>query len=249
MSHDVSNPQVKIALSIAGSDPSGGAGIQADLKTFSARGVYGAAVVSALTAQNTCGVSVQAVAKTLSRWPAIPVVLDPVMVAKGGAALLKPDAVAALKTLLLPRAALVTPNLPEAAVLLGQSEAAVQEDLGQAAQRLCELGARAVLLKGGHVVASERSDDLLFDGALRRFFTLPAPRIYTTNTHGTGCTLSAAIAAGLAHGQPLAEAVAAAKQYLHAALCAADGLALTNPRPNTSLISHGPVHHFYSWWP
>lgn len=288
--------RVPIALTIAGSDPSGGAGIQADLKTFSALGVYGAAAITALTAQNTRAVTavanldpcfvaaqieavlddlhvdaikvgmlsqvaiVEAVAEVLSRWPAIPVVLDPVMVSKSGAVLLSPDAVAAVRKLLLPRAALITPNIPEAAVLLDESEETVRQDLRLASQRLIDLGARATLLKGGHAGRENPayrtlSDDLLFDKATQEWLTLSAPRLATSNTHGTGCTLSAAIAAGLAHGSPLAQAVADAKQYLHAAIAA--GATLSIVRQNSSEVRefseqparHGPVHHFFAWWP
>ncbi|MGU3667513.1 bifunctional hydroxymethylpyrimidine kinase/phosphomethylpyrimidine kinase [Methylobacterium sp. A49B] len=264
-----------IAVTIAGSDSGGGAGIQADLKTFSALGVYGASVITALTAQNTTGVQgihdvppdfvgrqidsvfsdlavqavkigmlsqtavIAAVADGLARHAgAIPIVLDPVMVATSGDRLIADDAVAALRARLLPRADLITPNLPEAAVLLGE---AVAEDAATAvaqARRLVALGARAVLIKGGHGTGRESIDHLVTaDGTLR---TLAAPRIATANTHGTGCTLSAAVAAGLAHGLTLPEAVADAKTYLTAALAAADRLAIG--------VGHGPVHHFHAVW-
>ena len=266
-----------IAVTIAGSDSGGGAGIQADLKTFSALGVYGASVITALTAQNTRGVQgihdvppdfvarqidsvfsdlavravkigmlsraavIAAVADRLAQQPlgTIPVVLDPVMVATSGDRLIADDAVAALRELLLPRADLITPNLPEAAILLGE---AVAEDAATAVaqgRRLVALGARAVLIKGGHAAGRESIDHLVTaDGALR---TLAATRIATANTHGTGCTLSAAVAAGLAHGLTLPEAVADAKTYLTAALAAADRLAIGT--------GHGPVHHFHAVWP
>jgi hydroxymethylpyrimidine/phosphomethylpyrimidine kinase len=278
--------RVPVALSIAGSDPSGGAGIQADLKTFSALGVYGAAAVTALTAQNSRGVTavveldpgfvsaellavlgdlrvdavkigmlggaatIEAVAAVLSRFATIPVVLDPVMVAKSGAALLKPAALLSLRRLLVPRAALLTPNLPEAAALLEESEDAVQRDPRRAAERLLALGPGAVLLKGGHA-GGERSDDLFFDG--REWLTLPARRLDTPNTHGTGCTLSAAVAAGLSHGQPLAYAVAAAKEYLHGALVAGAALGIFEENaegdPSALPARHGPLHHFFAFWP
>jgi hydroxymethylpyrimidine/phosphomethylpyrimidine kinase len=263
-----------IAVTIAGSDSGGGAGIQADLKSFSALGVYGASVITALTAQNTRGVQaihdvpaafvasqidsvfsdltvgavkigmlsrpdvIAAVADGLARHAQhIPVVLDPVMVATSGDRLIAEEAVAVLRERLLPRADLITPNLPEAAVLLGETEAdeAGAEDH---ARRLLALGARAVLVKGGHGTGPSSVDHLVTgSGEGRR---LAAPRIATRNTHGTGCTLSAAIAAGLARGMPLVEAVTAAKDYLTAALRAADGLAIGE--------GHGPVHHFHAMW-
>jgi len=263
-----------IAVTIAGSDSGGGAGIQADLKTFSALGVYGASVITALTAQNTRGVQaihdvpaafvasqidsvfsdltvgavkigmlsrpdvIAAVADGLARHAQhILVVLDPVMVATSGDRLIAEEAVAVLRERLLPRADLITPNLPEAAVLLGETEAdeAGAEDH---ARRLLALGARAVLVKGGHGTGPSSVDHLVIGGGEGRRLT--APRIATRNTHGTGCTLSAAIAAGLARGMPLVEAVTAAKDYLTAALRAADGLAIGE--------GHGPVHHFHAMW-
>jgi hydroxymethylpyrimidine/phosphomethylpyrimidine kinase len=264
---------VPIALSIAGSDPSGGAGIQADLKTFSALGVYGATVITTLTAQNTqevaaielvspqfvaaqldavCGdlavravkigmlgsaAVIEAVADGLDRHALENVVLDPVMVASTGRELLARGALDVLRRVLLPRASIVTPNLPEAAALLeeplAQDEAAMR---AQAAQ-LLRRGARAVLIKGGHAAGAE-SADFFADGRVE--LRLPAPRIGTKNTHGTGCTLSAAIAAGLAKGFPLAEAVAQAKAFVAAALAAADRLAVGR--------GAGPLHHFHEWW-
>ncbi|MGT2482275.1 bifunctional hydroxymethylpyrimidine kinase/phosphomethylpyrimidine kinase [Methylobacterium oryzae CBMB20] len=265
-----------MAVTIAGSDSGGGAGIQADLKTFSALGVYGASVITALTAQNTLGVQgihdvpaefvsrqidsvfsdlavravkigmlsriavIAAVADGLARHAgAIPVVLDPVMVATSGDRLIADEAVAALRDRLLPRADLITPNLPEAAVLLGEAMAEDSATAVAQARRLVALGARAVLIKGGHGQGRESIDHLVTaDGTLR---TLAAPRIATANTHRTGCTLSAAVAAGLASGLPLPEAVAGAKDYLTAALAAADRLAIG--------AGHGPVHHFHAFWP
>ncbi|SDA13589.1 hydroxymethylpyrimidine/phosphomethylpyrimidine kinase [Methylobacterium sp. UNC378MF] len=264
-----------IAVTIAGSDSGGGAGIQADLKTFSALGVYGASVITALTAQNTKGVQgihdvpadfvarqidsvfsdlavkavkvgmlsqtavIAAVAEGLARHAgSIPVVLDPVMVATSGDRLITDAAVATLRERLLPRADLITPNLPEAAVLLGEAVATDPATIVAQARRLLALGARAVLIKGGHGTGRESIDHLVTaDGALR---TLSAPRIATRNTHGTGCTLSAAVAAGLAQGLALPEAVADAKDYLTAALAAADSLAVGT--------GHGPVHHFHAVW-
>jgi hydroxymethylpyrimidine/phosphomethylpyrimidine kinase len=229
-----------IAVTIAGSDSGGGAGIQADLKTFSALGVYGASVITALTAQNTRGVQgihdvppdfigqqidsvfsdldvravkigmlsqsavIEAVAAGLARHGATQVVLDPVMVATSGDLLLAPDAVESLRRVLVPRAVVVTPNLPEAAALLG--EPIVEDEAGMRAQaeRILALGPRAVLVKGGHATGPESVDVLVDETGLHR---LASPRVATRNTHGTGCTLSSAIAAGLAQGQSLREAV------------------------------------------
>jgi hydroxymethylpyrimidine/phosphomethylpyrimidine kinase len=262
-----------IAVTIAGSDSGGGAGIQADLKTFSALGVYGASVIVALTAQNTKGVSavldvppafvtaqmdavfsdlaigavkigmlgnagvVEAVAAGLARHRHTPVVLDPVMVATSGERLLTPDAVEALRTKLLPLALVVTPNLPEAAALLDAPQAATEDNMVRQAERLLAWGAKAVLMKGGHGKGAESADLLVTATATVRF---AAARIGTENTHGTGCTLAAAIAAGLARGEDLAAAVRAAKDYVTAALAAADRLAVGHGR--------GPVHHFHRWW-
>ena len=261
-------------LTIAGSDSGGGAGIQADLKTFSALGTYGASVITALTAQNTRAVTaihdvpptfviaqldavfddidfaatklgmlsspeiIEVVADALTRHRAANIVLDPVMVAKSGDRLLRAEAIAALKARLLPHATVITPNLPEAAVLLG-TEAPPRDEAGMidAAARLRDLGPRAVLLKGGHM---EREDaiDVLDDGD--EPLTLVAPRVATANTHGTGCTLSAAIAAYLAHGLSLREAVREAKAYVTGAIRAADRLSVGH--------GHGPVHHFHALW-
>jgi hydroxymethylpyrimidine/phosphomethylpyrimidine kinase len=262
-----------IAVTIAGSDSSGGAGIQADLKTFSALGVYGASVIAALTAQNTRGVTaihevppgfvaaqidavfsdltvaavkigmlgnadiIAAVAAGLARHEAANVVLDPVMVATSGDRLLKPDAVEVLRTQLMPRAVVITPNLPEAAALLDAPVATDEAAMRRQADGLLALGARAVLIKGGHAEGAD-STDLLVIGDTATSFA--APRIATRNTHGTGCTLSAAIAAGLAKGQGLVEAVRDAKAYVTAAIAAADRLPIGS--------GHGPVHHFHRWW-
>ncbi|MFG1296023.1 MULTISPECIES: bifunctional hydroxymethylpyrimidine kinase/phosphomethylpyrimidine kinase [Xanthobacter] len=263
-----------IALTIAGSDSSGGAGIQADLKTFSALGVYGASVITALTAQNTRGVTgihdvpddfigaqmdavfsdlavkavkigmlsrpgtIRAVAAGLDRHHAHPVVLDPVMVAASGAKLLGDDAVESLIQELLPRADLITPNLPEAAALLGTAAAESEAQMHEQAERLMALGAKAVLMKGGHASGAE-SVDLLVTAAHMARFT--SPRHHTRNTHGTGCTLSSAIAARLALGDDLAAAVGAAKTYITGAIAAADRLQIGS--------GHGPVHHFFALWP
>ncbi|MBB4187674.1 hydroxymethylpyrimidine/phosphomethylpyrimidine kinase [Sinorhizobium terangae] len=261
-----------IALTIAGSDSGGGAGIQADLKTFSALGVYGASVITAVTAQNTKGVTavadlapeivtaqidavlsdldvaavkigmvsrqetIAAIAGGLRRFGKQAVV-DPVMVATSGDRLLRPDAVAALVDELLPLALVATPNLPEAALLTGRSIAEDETEIARQAEVILKTGARSVLVKGGHRQGSE-AIDLFFDG--NRIVRLPADRIETINDHGTGCTLSAAIAAGLALGRPLVDAVRDAKAYLHAALSAANALSVGEGR--------GPVHHFHRWW-
>jgi len=262
-----------IALTIAGSDSSGGAGIQADLKTFAALEVYGASVITALTAQNTQGVKavhmvppdvvaaqmravavdldvgavkigmlgtaaiIAAVAKGLDDFARVPLVLDPVMVAASGDPLLDEDAVDALGQALIPRATLITPNLAEGAALLGEGIARSEAEMTAQARRLLALGAEAVLLKGGHGEGPEAVDILIDgDGEMR----LAAPRVPTRNTHGTGCTLSAAIAAELAKGASLRQAVAAAKSYVTAAIGAADQLQIGKGR--------GPVHHFHAWW-
>jgi hydroxymethylpyrimidine/phosphomethylpyrimidine kinase len=262
-----------IAVTIAGSDSGGGAGIQADLKTFSALGVYGACVVTALTAQNTKGVTaihdapaefiaaqidavfsdldvgavkigmvsqraaIEEIAAGLERWSQTKVVLDPVMIATSGDRLLAPDAVDLLKRLLVPRALVVTPNLPEAAALLDAPIAHTEAEMRSQGERLLALGARAALIKGGHARGSESIDFLIEPTACTR---LAADRIATANTHGTGCTLSSAVAAGLAKGLDVAEAVRAAKSYVTEALAAADRIKIG--------FGHGPPHHFYAWW-
>ena len=262
-----------IALTIAGSDPSGGAGIQADLKTFAALGVYGASVIAALTAQNTQGVTaihdvppdfiaaqidavfsdldiaavkigmlgrsaaIEAVARGLTRHKAKNIVLDPVMVASSGGRLLAPDAVGALRRLLIPRALIVTPNLPEAAALTGASIARNEREMEIQARQILELGASNVLIKGGHGEGADSVDLLVGQGELVR---LSAKRIATKNTHGTGCTLSSAVAAGLAKGDDLITAVHNAKTYVTAAIAAADRLQVGH--------GHGPLHHFHSQW-
>ena len=236
-----------IALTIAGSDSSGGAGIQADLKTFTAFGVYGASVITALTAQNTQGVRgvetvsaafvvaqmdavledlevgaiktgmlataeiVTAISRRLAAGPWPPLVVDPVMVATSGDALIAPDAVEAVRSTLLPLAALITPNLPEAARLLETGQAATEAQVAAQAKALYALGCRAVLIKGGHG-EGDTAVDYLYDGATLRRFALP--RVDTRHTHGTGCTLSAAITALLAQGAPLPEAVERAKTFV-----------------------------------
>ncbi len=261
------------ALTIAGSDSGGGAGIQADLKTFSALGVYGCSVITALTAQNTQAVTgvmtvppefigqqidavfsdidvhavkigmlsvpeiIDAVAQGLKNHQARNIVLDPVMVAKSGDALLEPHAVEAVRDVLLPLADLVTPNLPEAEALLGCEPITDVEQMRAAGMALMELGPKAVLLKGGHLTG-ETSPDLLLDADGHE--VLHSARIDTRNTHGTGCTLSSAIAAGLARGLTTKQAVGEAKDYISAAIGAADGLDIGR--------GHGPVHHFHRVW-
>jgi hydroxymethylpyrimidine/phosphomethylpyrimidine kinase len=262
-----------IAVTIAGSDSGGGAGIQADLKTFSALGVYGACVITALTAQNTKGVAaihdvpaefvaaqidavfsdlavgavkigmvsqrgvIEAIGAGLERWRQTKVVLDPVMIATSGDKLLAPDAIDVLQRVLFPCAVVITPNLPEAAALLDAPIARDEIEMRTQAERLLALGARAVLIKGGHGSGAE-SVDLLIEPAA--FTRLAADRIATRNTHGTGCTLSSAIAAGLAKGLALREAAGAAKAYVTAALAAAERIEIGS--------GHGPVHHFHAWW-
>lgn len=270
---DRSSGNIANILSIAGSDPSGGAGIQADLKTFAACGAYGMAALTALTAQNTRGVAgvhlvppdfvaeqiaevfadvrvdavkigmiatagiVGAVADALVRRGGLPVVLDPVMVAKGGASLLAPDAADALRRRLLPLATVLTPNLPEAAALLGEAEATDRLAMEGQALRLLALGPKAVLLKGGHLAGPESPDVLATSGGLRWFEGL---RVVTRNTHGTGCSLSSAIAAELGKGHGLADAVAAAKRFIAGAVRMSDALSVGS--------GHGPLHHFHALW-
>jgi hydroxymethylpyrimidine/phosphomethylpyrimidine kinase len=262
-----------VALTIAGSDSGGGAGIQADLKTFAALGVYGASVITALTAQNTQGVSgihdvppefivaqidavfsdldigavkigmlgrsgaIEAVARGLTRHKAKKIVLDPVMVASSGDKLLASDAVGALRRLLIPRALIVTPNLPEAAALTGATLARNEQEMEIQARQILSLGAHRVLIKGGHGEGEESVDLLIGEGEVVR---LSARRIVTKNTHGTGCTLSSAIAAGLAKGAGLVTAAQDAKAYVTAAIAAADRLQVGH--------GHGPLHHFHAQW-
>ena len=263
---------IPIALTIAGSDSSGGAGIQADLKTFAAFGIYGASVITALTAQNTKGVTgihqvpadfvtaqidavfgdldvkavkvgmvsecavIEAIVAGLARWSPEHVVLDPVMVATSGDRLLAPDAIEALRTKLIPRAMLITPNLPEAAALLDEQTAASESQIESQGKRLLAMGASAVLIKGGHGKGAESIDYLIREAGV---VALAAPRIATKNTHGTGCSLSSAIAAGLAKGDDLEAAVRHAKSWISAAIAAADRLDVGH--------GHGPVHHFHAF--
>jgi hydroxymethylpyrimidine/phosphomethylpyrimidine kinase len=266
-----------IALTIAGSDSSGGAGIQADLKTFAALGVYGASVLTALTAQNTQKVtaihdvpadfiaaqidavfsdlsigavkigmlsraaSVEAVAEGLARHHAKNIVLDTVMVASSGDSLLAHEAIESLRRLLIPLALVVTPNLPEAAALTDASLARNEKEMEVQAREILSLGARNVLIKGGHGQGDESVDLLI--GQNQEFgevVRLAAKRIVTKNTHGTGCTLSSAIAAGLAQGRDVVTACRDAKAYVTAAIAGADTLKIGH--------GHGPLHHFYRYW-
>ncbi|MFR6344078.1 MAG: bifunctional hydroxymethylpyrimidine kinase/phosphomethylpyrimidine kinase [Christensenellales bacterium] len=259
---------MKHALTIAGSDCSGGAGIQADLKTFAAHGVYGMSVIVSVVAENTERVisiedispkvicdqidavftdidvhavkvgmlsgaeQMQAVAQRLSQYRPQNVVIDPVMVAKGGCALMQPEALDTMRRLILPLADILTPNLPEAEALSGM-QIRSDKDMQKAAQAMMQMGAKSVVIKGGHLTGKE-SADVLFDG--NSFLTFVSPRIDTKNTHGTGCTFSSAIAANLANGMARAEAVKAAKRYITGAI--EHALPIGH--------GHGPTHHFYS---
>jgi hydroxymethylpyrimidine/phosphomethylpyrimidine kinase len=262
-----------IAVTIAGSDSGGGAGIQADLKTFSALGVYGASVIAALTAQNTKGVTgihdvppefiaaqidavfsdldvravkigmlsqpavIETVAAGLDRLNVKNVVLDPVMVATSGDRLLNPDAIDVLKRVLIPRALVITPNLAEAATILEEPLARSEDEMLAQAGRLRDRGAQTVLIKGGHSEGAESVDMLV---QATSFTRLATPRIDTKNTHGTGCTLSSAIAAGLAKGLDLVTAAREAKVYVSDAIAASGRVAIGS--------GCGPVHHFHRWW-
>lgn len=258
-----------VALTIAGSDSGGGAGIQADLKTFAALGVFGTSALTAITAQNTRGVDavevlsveivyaqiksvaadfkigavktgmlanaaiVEIVTKAVRDFALPHLVVDTVMVSKSGHRLLAPEAEDALRSMLLPQAFLITPNLPEAEVLCGKKITDLA-GMKSAARELHALGARHVLVKGGHLEGAQATD-VFFDGA--EFYELDLPRVTTRSTHGTGCTLSAAIAAYLASGKPVLEACDAAKQYLTSALAHAVPLG----------AGHGPVNHFWKY--
>ena len=271
---DITAKKYSRALTVAGSDSGGGAGIQADLKTFAALGCYGASAVTAVTAQNTLGVTavhpvpvpvleaqlravlddigadavkigmlhsaalIEAVAGLLEEYSVKRVVLDPVMVATSGDRLMQAEAVEILKDLLLPAATLLTPNIPEAELLLGRAISS-EDQLPEAARELCSLGPRAVLLKAGHLDGPELID-YCYDSETGRLQALPSTRIDTPNTHGTGCTLSSAVAAHLARGASLEEAVRGGKAYLAEAINRGSGYALGS--------GHGPVHHFHAHW-
>lgn len=263
--------QLPTALTIAGSDCSGGAGIQADIKTFSAHGVFGMSAITAVVAENTCRVaaieeispdmirrqieavledlpvgaiklgmlpsaaSMEAVSQALHGREGMPVVADPVMAATNGGDLMQTGALDTFLRRILPLCLLLTPNLPEAETILGKP-IRTPEECQQAARAIQAMGVPWVLLKGGHL-DGETADDLLFNG--ETFFSFPQKRIPTQNTHGTGCTLSAAIAANLALGKPIPQAVEEAKAYVTHAIAA--GLELGH--------GHGPIHHFYAWFP
>ena len=257
------------AMTIAGSDSGGGAGIQADLKTFAALGVYGTVTLTAITAQNTVGVSgvheiptdmivaqmdavmgdigadavktgmlssqeiVEVVASQIQRHGIRSLVVDPVMVAKSGDSLLRDDAVDAVRTRLVPLSAVVTPNIPEAEALTGMTIES-DDDVREAARRIVEMGARSVVVKGGH--REGPATDVLYDGSSFREYS--APRIDTVNTHGTGCTFASAVAAGLAQGKSVEEAVGQAKEYVTEAIRASFPIGR----------GHGPLNHFYELW-
>jgi hydroxymethylpyrimidine/phosphomethylpyrimidine kinase len=258
-----------VVLSVAGSDSSGGAGIQADIKTISANACYAATAITALTAQNTQGVQeifdvpakfvalqldsvfsdlnidavkigmlhradiIEVLAEKLRHYQARNIVLDPVMLAKDASYLIEPDAIDALKYYLLPLATLVTPNLPEAFHLLG----AENESVNALAQRLAERFGSNFLVKGGHG-AGEEVQDIFYDVKLKKSFLFKHPRIHTLNTHGTGCTLSSAIAANLARGFNLMDAIANAQDYLYSALKAGSEYEIGKGK--------GPVQHFFA---
>ena len=262
-----------IAVTIAGSDSSGGAGVQADLKTFSALGVYGASVVTALTAQNTKGVTgihdvpasfvreqmdavfsdldvkavkigmlfnaeiIMAVSEGLKAHDCQSVILDPVMIATSGDPLLVDEAVSAMREHLFPRVDLITPNLHETAHLTGLAVAKTDAEMEMQAAALLKLGAKAVMVKGGHS-AGALARDFYSDGNERTWLT--SERFETSNTHGTGCTLSSAIASGLAKGMAMGDALEMAKAYLANAIASADTLKIGT--------GHGPVHHFHGFW-
>ncbi|CAG35645.1 bifunctional hydroxymethylpyrimidine kinase/phosphomethylpyrimidine kinase [Desulfotalea psychrophila] len=265
--------EYKRVLTIAGSDSGGGAGIQADLKTFSACGCFGTSAITAITAQNTLGVRaihsvpveilqaqvlaviedigvdaikigmlhsaelIAAVAVVLREADVENIVLDPVMVATSGDPLIEESAVDAMKKLLFPLVKVITPNIPEAEILLGQKIEG--EDLAQVAQALAEEFSVSVLAKAGH----QQGDlfvDVLYSSVTEKITRFPTTRVDTQNTHGTGCSLSSAIASFLARGEDLETAIASASQYLHGALVAGAEYKIG--------AGHGPVHHFYRFW-
>ncbi|MCD8177589.1 MAG: bifunctional hydroxymethylpyrimidine kinase/phosphomethylpyrimidine kinase [Tannerellaceae bacterium] len=264
----------KVALSIAGSDPSGGAGIQADLKTFSACGCYGATAIVAVVDENTVGVTgvhpvpvpfvsgqiksvlddigadaikigmlhsselVRGIKETLSNYSVRNIVLDPVMVATSGDKLLQDEAIQTLKNELLPIARVITPNIPEAEILLGKTIAG-QADLPVLARELSFDRQVSVLLKAGHLT-DEVLTDIFYNAETDEILELTSKRVYTKNTHGTGCTFSSAITAYLAHGLPLNRAVQEAKEYMTQAILAGAAYEIGK--------GHGPVHHFYRFW-
>ncbi len=265
----MANSAMPVAMTVAGSDSGGGAGVQADLKTFAALGVYGASALTAITAQNTVAVTavhelpidliaaqieavvsdigvdavktgmlssseiVEVVARELDRHGIKNLVVDPVMIAKSGDPLLRQEAVDSVRTLLVPLACIVTPNVPEAETLTGM-KVETDEDMREAARRIIGMGARAVVVKGGH--REGPATDLFYDGT--EFVEFTSDRFDTVNTHGTGCTFASATAAGLAQGKSVVEAVAQAKEYVTEAI--------RNSYPLGQ--GHGPVHHFWQLW-
>ncbi|MDR0422255.1 MAG: bifunctional hydroxymethylpyrimidine kinase/phosphomethylpyrimidine kinase [Proteiniphilum sp.] len=271
---DIEKKHYRRALSIAGSDPSGGAGIQADLKTFSACGCYGATVIVAVVDENTVGVTgvhpvpvpfvagqirsvlddtgadavkigmlhsselIRSVKETLSGYAIRNIVLDPVMVATSGDKLLRDEAIGTLKEELIPCVRVITPNIPEAEILLGKKIRS-QKELPLVVKDLSFGNSVSVLLKAGHL-AEEELVDVFYNAETGEVIELASRRIATRNTHGTGCTLSSAIAAFLAHGLPLNDAVAKAKNYIDRAISAGAGYEIGK--------GHGPVHHFYDFW-
>jgi hydroxymethylpyrimidine/phosphomethylpyrimidine kinase len=268
------NKVYRRVLTIAGSDSGGGAGIQADLKTIAANGCYGMSVITALTAQNTTGVSgihavpvdfvaaqmeavladigvdavkigmlfspelIRTVAENLQKFEVGTIILDPVMIAQSGDKLLQEEAIEALKQYLIPMAELITPNLPEASVLLGR-EIFTTATIETAVVELSAMGCTNVLIKGGHMETGD-SDDYLYLGREKRTVILPGKRIETRNNHGTGCTLSSAIASFIAKGETVESAVRHAKEYITGAIQA--GAEYTIGK------GHGPVHHFYRFF-
>jgi hydroxymethylpyrimidine/phosphomethylpyrimidine kinase len=258
---------VNVAMTIAGSDSGGGAGIQADLKTFQELGVFGTSAITAITAQNTHGVTaiqamepsiisaqikavtedftvkaiktgmlfsaeiIHAVADSI-RDSGIPLVVDPVMIAKGGAALLHDEAVEAMKSILLPLATVITPNIPEAEVLTGLT-IKTDKDIDKAAEHILALGAKAVVIKGGHRQDAAFAEDV-FVSKVGAKFSVRSPWVNTKDTHGTGCTYAAALTAFLANGEKLEDAVVSAKHFIHAAI--EDGLTIGG--------GHGPTNHW-----
>jgi len=264
----------KKALTIAGSDSSGGAGIQADLKTFAANGVYGMSAITAITAQNTEGVRdihpipikilesqiaavmddigadavkigmlhssevIQTVLDALKKYQMENVVLDPVMVATSGDKLLRDEAIETLIKDLLPAASVITPNIPEAEIIL-EKKIKTEEDFQNAARELSQTGAKSVLLKSGHFKGGELSD-IFYITSKDELIEMPFKRIETKNTHGTGCTLSSAVASWLALGYPLKEAIQKGMEYTHQAIFEGSAYQIGK--------GHGPVHHFYKFW-
>ena len=265
---------MKTALTIAGSDSSGGAGIQADIKTMTANGVYAMSAITALTAQNTTGVYgilevtpeflanqldciftdirpdavktgmvsssalIEVIAQKLTQYKAKNLVIDPVMVATSGAKLIADDAVEALTSELIPLADIITPNIPEAEILLGGERVSLQKDLPDAARKLADMYGASVLLKAGHL-KEEALVDIFHDVEDGKTYELPSVRIHTANTHGTGCTLSSAFASMLAKGMSLPEAAAAAKDYINGAIIAGAEYKIGH--------GFGPVDHFYKF--